>query len=304
MPNSGEPTFPITDIQQRLGTLEALLPSLGRELCQFQLSDLQIATKSNEIDLVTRADLHSERCLVEAIRSAWPDDGIIGEEGTAVVGINDGFDWIIDPIDGTVNYANGLPLWAISIALRWRGDVVAGLVAAPAMEWLFRAIRGQGASCNGKPIRVNQHPRLRSGLVATGFPYNRENQSTHLGEAVKLLLDHSGDVRRLGSAALDLCQVAKGCFAAYCENGLYAWDVAAGMLLVIEAGGEVTDLDGKPYDLFHSGGIIASNKRVHHELIAIAEPFRAACAARLKHRRLAARPGKALVRSAQDVHDE
>lgn len=266
-------------IDQRIDTMLGLLPKLGRELCELQLGDLQIATKSNEIDLVTRADLHSEGCLVDCIRRNWPDDGIIGEEGTTVAAKgSEAFDWVIDPIDGTVNYANGLPLWAISIALRYRTEVVAGIVAAPAMKWLFKASLGRGATCNDSPLRVNHHARLRNGLVATGFPYNREGQSTHLGEAVRLLLDHAGDVRRLGSAALDLCQVANGSFAAFCEIGLNAWDVAAGSLIVTEAGGTVSDLEGAPHDIFNSAGIIASNTLVHSEMLGLADPFRKAVA--------------------------
>lgn len=263
-------------------SLEAILDPLGRELCAWQQTDLQVRTKSNEIDLVTRADLHSEKTLVDFLNANWPADGIVAEEGARAFAAGEGpghFDWVIDPVDGTVNYANRISQWAISIGLRCGGRVVGAIVAAPALGQVFRAVRGGGAYCNGQPIRVNQKERLRAGLVATGFPYRREGAAQALSEAVRVLLDHAGDVRRFGSAALDLCQVATGQLVAYCETSLNAWDVAAGSLIVEEAGGKVSDLEGNPYQLFSSPGIVATNGLVHDELVALAEPFRRAATA-------------------------
>lgn len=278
MPESSFSTL----VEPRLASVGEILPALGSELCAWQRTDLQIRSKGNELDLVTRADLHSEKTLVGFLREKWPGDGIVAEEGSRTKNSRegeDGFAWVIDPIDGTVNYANGLAQWAVSIGL-CRGDqVVGGLVAAPALGLLYRAVRGGGAFCNGNPIRVNGKDRLRSGLVATGFPYHRERAAGALSEAVKALLDQAGDVRRFGSAALDLCQVAAGQFIGYCEISLNAWDVAAGSLILEEAGGMVSDLEGAPYQLFSSPGIVASNGLVHAELIALAGPFRRAAAA-------------------------
>ena len=264
-------------INMRLDAMEAVLPELGRKLLAMQAGELGIDRKSNEVDLVTRADHASEAFLLDRIREAFAEDGILAEEG----GSSDdeaqregGFRWVLDPIDGTVNYANRLPVWAISIGLLFEGEPVGGLIAAPGLGDIYRAVRGGGSTRNGDPIRVHPGERLRSGIVGTGFPYDRAERAEPLSRAIAAMLRASGGVRRMGAAALDFCFVADGRFIGYYELGLKPWDSAAGSLIAEEAGARVTDLYGAAFDLFGSRGVIAANERVHGSLCAAVEPLR------------------------------
>lgn len=184
-----------------------------------------------------------------------------------------GFRWVLDPIDGTINYANRFPIWAISIGLLHDGVQVGGLVSAPGLGLQYRAIRGQGASCNGKPIRVNTKQRLVDGVVVTGFPYDRAKRAEPLCAALGNMMRTAGGIRRLGSAAIDFCLVADGRTTGYYEMGLKPWDSAAGTLICVEAGAVVTDLAGEPYDIFTSRGFIATTPAVHAELVEAAKPM-------------------------------
>jgi myo-inositol-1(or 4)-monophosphatase len=265
-----------TDVCARLDSIESLLPELEAMLIAMQQGDLGIDTKTTEVDLVTKADFASERCLLDFIRTHFPDDGIVSEEETQSADEAErsvSYQWILDPIDGTVNYANRIPSWAISIGLLFEGDPVGGIVTAPALRERFRAVKGQGATLNGQPIRVNSKTSLREGLVVTGFPYDRAQRAVPLCAALENMLRESGGVRRLGAAALDFCYVADGRMVGYYEMGLQPWDAAAGSLIAREAGAHITDLAGGPYDMFKKRGVIVTNGHVHDALVEAARPM-------------------------------
>ncbi len=219
-----------------------------------------IRGKSNAKDLVTEWDVRSE----EVIREILEPTGIpvLGEEqGGERTGDSR---WIVDPIDGTVNFAHGLPIWCVSIALELEHALEVGVVAAPLLDWWFEATRGGGArDGHGAPLRVSDCSSLDRALLATGFPYDL---STTNNFAEWEHFQRRASCRRLGSAALDLCLVAKGAFDGYWERHLGAWDMAAGALIVVEAGGTVTNLLGGAFDP-HGGQAVASNGAIHSELI-------------------------------------
>ena len=192
-------------------------------------------TKSSEIDIVTRADQAAEALVRKRLLATRPDDGLLGEEGDDVPG-SSGVVWIVDPIDGTVNYLYGHPHFAVSVAAEVDGEVVAGVVVAPALALEYVATLGGGATCNGLPIRPRATVPLAERLVATGFSYEqpaRAREATYISR----LLPRIRDIRRLGSCALDLCGVASGTLDAYVEEGPHIWDHAAAGLVVLEAGG-------------------------------------------------------------------
>jgi myo-inositol-1(or 4)-monophosphatase len=197
-------------------------------------------TKSSPIDIVTEADRACERLVREQLLGARPDDGIVGEEGSTSAGTS-GVVWIVDPIDGTVNYLYGLPHFAVSIAAEVHGEVVAGVVLAPALGLEYAATRGGGATCNGREIHPRDVAPMAERLVATGFSYERPAR-TRQASYIARLLPRIRDIRRLGSCALDLCGLASGTVDAYVEEGAHIWDHAAAGLIVAEAGGvlEVT----------------------------------------------------------------
>lgn len=203
------------------------------------------ATKSAPTDVVTEMDLAAERLLVHEILGRRPDDGLLGEEGASAAGTS-GVRWIVDPLDGTVNYLYGLPSWAVSVAAEYRGRVVAGVVAAPHRREVFQAVLGRGASVNGRALRVRPAPPLAEALVATGFGYVRERRA-HQGEVARALLPEVRDLRRAGSAAIDLCDLAAGRLDGYYERGLNPWDYAAGALAAAEAGALVGGRPGEPH---------------------------------------------------------
>lgn len=221
------------DVAQRAGTL----------LVEGRPRDLGVAaTKSSPTDVVTEMDTASERLIVEALLAARPDDGLLGEEGAARPGTS-GVRWVIDPIDGTVNYLYGLPAWAVSIAAEYDGTAVAGVVHVPAAGETFTAVRGGGAFCNGRRLQVTTGVPLGQALVGTGFGYAAARRAVQ-GRVLAELIGRIRDVRRGGSAAVDLCSVAAGRLDAYYERGVQAWDVAAGALVATEAGARFEGLRG------------------------------------------------------------
>ena len=225
-----------------------------------------------DVDLVTETDRHSEAVIVSRLRSHFPQHSVIGEEGVeeGVAGgaANSRYAWHVDPLDGTTNFAHGYPCVAISIALLEDGEPIAGVVLNPFSDELFTAAHGEGAFLNQKPIRVSSVDKLSESLLSTGFPTDKIAQSTNISYYWEFTLRSHG-IRRDGSAALDLCSVACGRFDAFWEFGLKSWDTAAGILLVREAGGLVTDFSGRP---FHAGDrvLLASNGRVHDEMREVA----------------------------------
>lgn len=223
-----------------------------------------------EVDLVTETDERAEETIREVLLGAYPSYGVLGEEGGETAGEGDER-WIVDPLDGTTNFAHGLPMFAVSIALEKAGEVVLGVVHDPIREETFVAERGRGARLNEEDISVSETEELVRALVVTGFPYERDE----VPEAVELFGRFSvraQGMRRLGSAALDLCFVAAGRLDAYYERGIHAWDVAAAGLILEEAGGRITDYRGRPFEL-DGEEMVASNGPLHPALIELTSEF-------------------------------
>lgn len=247
----------------------------AREAARIQLghlgSDLDIDTKSSDIDLVTQVDRLCETRIREVLLEAHPGHVVLGEEqgqrGEAR------HRWIVDPLDGTVNYAHAFPFFCTSIALEIDGRVEVGVVYDPVRDELFSAVAGGGAHLNGRPLRVTDTTELRRALVATGFAYSEDTQHRNL-EVFARVVPQVQAVRRPGAAALDLCYVAAGRVDAFWEMALNPWDVAAGVLLVREAGGTVTGGDAAPYRFEHPE-LVASNGHLHGRLLALLDLGRA-----------------------------
>lgn len=225
---------------------------MAREAGRIQLSyfrgdDLAMKTKSNVSDMVTRADRESEELIVRSILERYPTHAILGEEGGARGDAASEWRWVVDPLDGTTNYSQGLPVFCVSIALQYRGETVVGVVYAPYLRELFTAVRGGGAWCrrgDGEPVRlhVSTKQRLDCSVVATGFPYDKSENPDNNSDNVARILPHVRDVRRMGAAAYDLSCVAAAMLDGFWELNLHEWDVCAASLLVIEAGGVVESL--------------------------------------------------------------
>jgi myo-inositol-1(or 4)-monophosphatase len=239
-------------------------------------------TLKSAIDPVTESDFASQETIISFIHQTFPDHGILAEEdldkgeGQVGAGLPSLYDsgppstyrWIIDPLDGTVNFAHGFPLFCVSIAFEAAGVVEYGVVFDPLREELFEASRGGGAFLNRRPLKVSRVDRLERALVATGFPYDiRERLPETLARMGRAMATSQG-LRRAGSAALDLCYVAAGRLDGFFEENLKPWDTAAGMLLVAEAGGMVSTFADTPYSL-SSKNILASNSLIHHDLVEI-----------------------------------
>jgi myo-inositol-1(or 4)-monophosphatase len=223
-----------------------------------------------EKDLVTEVDRRCEELIVGRLRAAFPGHGFLAEENRYEEG-EFSYRWIIDPLDGTTNYAHGFPWFCVSIALEHEGEVVLGVIYHCMLDELFSAVRGEGAFLNGKPIQVSDHQPLKRSLLATGFPYDRtrdnENNFQHFVEFQLA----ARAVRRAGAAALDLAYVAAGRLDGYWEMKLKPWDVAAGTLLVTEAGGRVSNQAGERYSIYDNR-IVASNGVIHEEMLAVLRP--------------------------------
>ena len=234
----------------------------------------EVSYKDSPTNLVTEMDARAEALVVGALTEAFPDDGVLAEEGSARAG-RSGRRWIVDPLDGTTNYAHGLPIWSVGIGLEQARRVVLGVVYDAMRDELFLAERGAGAWLNDARLAVSTTDRLETSLLVTGFPYDiGTNPDNNLREYATLSV-RARAVRRLGSALLDFAYVAAGRFEGFWELTLSPWDVAAGAILVEEAGGQVTDLSGAPVDLDHPR-IVASNGRIHAQLLSVLKEARAA----------------------------
>ncbi|MDQ3062022.1 MAG: inositol monophosphatase [Acidobacteriota bacterium] len=225
-------------------------------------------TKKGDINLVTEADLASEKLIIEKIRSHYPKHAILAEEsGASELNGESEWKWIIDPLDGTTNYAHGYPCFCVTIALEYQGEIVIGVTFDPTRDELFAAERGNGATLNGRQIRVSKTESLSDALLVTGFPYDtreRENFARHFtGFTYK-----SRGIRRDGSAAIDMAYVACGRFDGFWEEGLHAWDVAAGVLLIEEAGGRVSYYEDSKFSIYKPP-ICANNKLIHAEMLEV-----------------------------------
>ncbi|MFI6877187.1 inositol monophosphatase family protein [Streptomyces sp. NPDC050400] len=202
------------------------------------------ATKTSAVDVVTEMDIASEKLITDFLAERRPDDGVLGEEGASREGTS-GVQWVIDPIDGTVNYLYGRPDWSVSIAARKDGETIVGVVAAPMRAETYRAVLGQGAFVNDRPAHARVAPPFEQALVGTGFGY-LEARRVHQADVVRQLIPKVRDIRRGGSAAIDLCDIAVGRMDAYYERGLNPWDFAAGDLIAREAGALTGGRPGEP----------------------------------------------------------
>jgi len=227
--------------------------------------EFKISNKEGINNLVTEADHASEKAIFEVIKADYPDHYLLSEEAGAIT-MDSNFKWIIDPIDGTVNFAHGLPLCCVSIAVEQDGEMILGAVYNPFIKEFFFAQRGYGATLNEKKIAVSNETALGKSCLVTGFPYTYLDQPNGPLEVFAKLIRAGVPVRRLGSAAMDLCWVAAGRFDGFYEHKLQAWDSAAGFLIVEEAGGRVSNFKGDRYSPYQPH-IIATNGKIHDELV-------------------------------------
>ena len=223
--------------------------------------------KKGEIDLVTEADLQSEEIIIDTIRSEFPQDSILTEESGSHDRLPDRV-WIIDPLDGTTNFAHAFPFFAVSIALEIDHEMILGLVYNPYTGEWFEAVKGRGAFLNGNPLNVSSTQDLKESLLATGFPYRLHEDPRGILDLFGKIIVLAQGIRRPGSAAIDLCYVAAGRLDGFWEQGLKPWDTAAGSLIVAEAGGMVTDYQGVPYSPFQDH-IVAANPFIHKALLKV-----------------------------------
>ncbi|MFQ5958870.1 MAG: inositol monophosphatase family protein [Alphaproteobacteria bacterium] len=232
-----------------------------------EVENLQVSRKGPG-DFVTATDLRAEEVLRAELARARPGCGFLLEEGGVVAGGGDGRRWIVDPLDGTLNFLHGIPHFAISIALEHEGEIVAGVVYDPLRDELFHAEKGSGAYMNDRRLRVSARGKLEESVIATGIPSKgRAGHPEYLGQLAAVMARCAG-VRRLGSAALDLAYVAAGRYEGFWEPALSLWDIAAGVLLVREAGGYVSEIDGGA-EVLASCDVLAANDRLHAELVAL-----------------------------------
>lgn len=232
---------------------------------------LQVSNKG-DIDLVTEADLASEKLIIERIQSHYPRHAILAEEsgdtaGTEPVAGKTDWKWIIDPLDGTTNFAHGYPCFCVSIAVERAGAIELGVVYDPIRDEMFAAERGQGATLNERPMRVSRVADLNAAMLCTGFPYNVRERPNFTRDFANFTMAAQA-VRRDGSAALDLAYLACGRFDGFWEEGLNPWDTAAGVLLIQEAGGLVSDFRGSPLDIY-THKVLASNGLIHEDMIRV-----------------------------------
>ena len=229
--------------------------------------NLKIEYKSNDSDLVTNIDKASEKLITDFIKKKYPSHGILAEEGGSIKNSSE-YIWVVDPLDGTVNFAHGLPIFSISIGLQKDGKTIAGVVYDIPNDVLYSAEKDGGAYSNNEKIRVSENSNIAHSILVTGFPYNiRENPYNALEKFVALTKASRG-MRRLGSAAIDFCYVAKGVFDGFWEVYLNPWDICAGKLIVEEAGGRVTDFNNNDISI-HSKQILASNNKIHKDVVEI-----------------------------------
>ena len=233
----------------------------------------QVQHKSSDVDLVTAVDREAEGLILDVLTREFPTHGVVAEESTPKAGA-DPYRWYIDPLDGTMNFAHGVPHFAVSIALAHDDDLILALVHDPIRAETFTSIRGSGSRLNGAPIRVSDVAMLDTALLATGFPVDRRERASEYVPFFEKALERGQCVRRGGSAALDLSYVGCGRFDGFWEPKLRPWDTAAGRLIVQEAGGRVSDFSGGSHRLYGEE-TVASNGRIHAEMIALLAEVRA-----------------------------
>jgi myo-inositol-1(or 4)-monophosphatase len=239
---------------------------IRKEAEDFDLSRIEKKTSFN--NLVSYVDKEAETRLVQALKKSFPTAGFITEEGTVEQSLSSEYNWIIDPLDGTTNFLHGLPIYAISVGLTKNKKPILGVIYHIVRKEIFHALENDNAYCNDKIIRVSDASFLNESLLATGFPYNNSSQSDAYLDIIKDFLEKSHGIRRLGSAAIDLAYVAAGRLEGFFEYNLNPWDVAAGILIVQQSGGKVTDFDGGQNTLFGKQ-LCASNGNIHNEMLSV-----------------------------------
>lgn len=240
----------------------------------FDLDRVKVTDKGHN-DFVTEVDRAAEQAIVEVLLTAYPDHAVLAEESGASANLNDESEnvWIIDPLDGTTNFIHGFPQYCVSIALQQKGQITQAVVYDPTRNDLFTATKGGGAFLNEKRIRVSRRDKLSQALLGTGFPFRDMRRLDEYIEMFKLIIKNSAGLRRPGSAALDLAYVAAGRFDGFFEKGLKPWDIAAGSLLVTEAGGIMGDFTGES-DYLYKGDIVAGSPKIFAQMVALLAPFK------------------------------
>jgi myo-inositol-1(or 4)-monophosphatase len=239
----------------------------AKELQRFFNGEFKISNKEGMNNLVTEADHAAEKAIIEVIKKDFPNHFILSEEAGEII-MDSEYKWIIDPIDGTVNFANGIPICCVSIGLEQSGKMILGAVYNPLMNEFYFAEKGGGAMLNNKKIFVSDKTEVVKSCLVTGFPYTYLDAPNGPLQVFERFIRKGIPVRRLGSAAIDLCWVAAGRFDGFYEHKLQAWDSAAGFLMVEEAGGKVTDFEGNYYSPYQPH-LVATNGKIHNELLAV-----------------------------------
>ncbi len=239
----------------------------AEQLAYFFHREFKIFNKDGVNNPVTEADKAAEKSIIETIQKNFPDHFILSEE-TGEIPTDSAYKWIIDPIDGTINFSQGIPICAVSVGLEYKGEIILGAVYNPVMNEFFFAEKGKGAFLNDKQIHVSKKSTIEKSCLVTGFPYQYLDTPIGPVQVFERLVKKGIAVRRLGSAALDLCWTAAGRFEAFYEHLLHPWDTSAGVLILAEAGGKTTNLKGDKFDIYQHG-LVASNGLVHDELLRI-----------------------------------
>lgn len=248
--------------------VEAALEA-GKLLRQSFGTRFEIFYKPGIQNFATTYDHASEQLLIEMIRAQYPDHSFLAEESGSFDNLDQTVLWIIDPLDGTTNFAHHIPIFTVSIGVVQNGQIISGVIYQPMSEELFVSERGLGAYLNGKRLNVSLTKEFVGGIGATGIPHNAEDNPLHCLDHLLQILKQGTIVRNLGSAALNLAYVAAGCFDAFWAINLYPWDIAAGMLLIDEAGGKMTSYLGEPYSVLSAQPLIATNGLIHEQVLAI-----------------------------------
>jgi myo-inositol-1(or 4)-monophosphatase len=238
----------------------------------MDLDLIKVNTKAPN-DFVTEVDQMAERAIIETLLGAYPGHGILAEESGRAHGAKDSdYVWIIDPLDGTTNFIHGLPIYGVSIALAHRGQVQQAVVYDPSRNDMFYASKGRGAFLNDKRLRVSKRARMAEALIGTGFPFRKGDSFKRYMQMLEVVMPSCAGLRRPGSAALDLCYVAAGHYEGFFETGLSPWDVAAGSLMVTEAGGLIGNFTGEP-DFMYQREVVAGNPKIYGQMVQMLSPF-------------------------------
>jgi len=251
--------------EQLKNTLLRALHAGADQLKKYFDGTFEIQSKDTLNNLVTEVDKKSETAIIEVIRDEYPNDFILSEE-VGELSTDSNVKWIIDPIDGTVNFANGIPICCVSIGVEKDGKLLMGAVFNPFMNELFFAEKGKGAFLNNKPLKVSENKNVNAACLVTGFPYRWVEVAKDPIAVFERFIRMGLPVRRLGSAAIDLCWVAAGRFDGFWEYNLNPWDIAAGYLIIEEAGGTVTNFKGEPYSVYDKE-TLATNGKIHEEML-------------------------------------